>query len=345
MRVLALLTAFLAARLTSAAECDTSEASLLQVGSGMSCSPVPSIRCEVQSGSMPRAHSKRQMKLVKDLDPSIQLTPWNCSLCMNDPDAATIYGVERWDGLGQRAASLINFMALAAHLKLNFGGLLPNPSEREHGVYIPKCMTELLGTNYKGIRRLAPEPHFDVCLFGADAIEDAIRGHQPWKSRQSVLIEECGNGREFVDYLTPEFQQRLRQSTRLQREKAVHFQGSSIKIAVHVRRGDLNNHEHWAHRNVADDIYMGLVGEVRQVLKELGKPAEVHVYSSTEGGAYTSKDFDTYRSEQMQVHLNGKAPGDCPSFTYHSYNFTIITIITSIFFFLLAQVALSSPRS
>ncbi|CAE7241499.1 HSP90 [Symbiodinium natans] len=277
----------------------------------MSCSPIPSITCDAQSGQMPQAHSKKQMKLVKDLDPSIGLSAWNCSLCLNDPNAATIYGVERWDGLGQRAASLINFMALAAHLNLNFGGLLPNPSEREHGVYIPKCMTELLGTNYKGIRRLAPEPHFDVCLFGPEAIQEAIsQSGRPFGPHQSILIEECGNGREFVDYLTPEFQQRLRQATLLQRSKAVHFAGKAIHVAVHVRRGDLNNHEHWAHRNVADEIYMGLVEAVKDALAELHRSAEVHVFSSTEGGAYSSKDFDGYRSQEMRVHLNGEELND-----------------------------------
>ena len=291
-------------------ECESSEASLLQTASRMSCSPIPSITCDAQSGQMPQAHSKKQMKLVKDLDPSIGLSAWNCSLCLNDPNAATIYGVERWDGLGQRAASLINFMALAAHLNLNFGGLLPNPSEREHGVYIPKCMTELLGTNYKGIRRLAPEPHFDVCLFGPEAIQEAIsQSGRPFGPHQSILIEECGNGREFVDYLTPEFQQRLRQATLLQRSKAVHFAGKAIHVAVHVRRGDLNNHEHWAHRNVADEIYMGLVEAVKDALAELHRSAEVHVFSSTEGGAYSSKDFDGYRSQEMRVHLNGEAQG------------------------------------
>jgi len=266
---------------------------------------------------MPRAHSKRQMRLVKDLDPSIGLTPWNCSLCYNDPNAATVYGVERWDGLGQRAASLINFMALAAHLKLNFGGLLPNPSEREHGVYIPKCMTQLFGTNYKELRRFAPEPHFDLCLFGPEAIQEAMN-KKPWQSQQSILIEECGNGREFVDYLTPEFQERLRQSTELQRSGAFHFasRGPAVKVAVHVRRGDLTNREHWAHRNVADEIYMGLIQAVQDVLDELGRTAEVHVFSSTEGGKFSSEDFDGYRSKQMQVHLNGKEVDDWTHMTH-----------------------------
>ena len=52
---------------------------------------------------------------------------------------------------------------------------------------------------------------------------------------------------------------------------------------------------------------MGLIQAVQDVLDELGRTAEVHVFSSTEGGKFSSEDFDGYRSKQMQVHLNGKA--------------------------------------
>ncbi|CAE7299555.1 unnamed protein product [Symbiodinium natans] len=73
------------------------------------------------------------MKRLFNRMPATKISPVKCSVCQNARANGFLYSVERYDGLGQRAAHLIMCLATARRFNLNFGGLLPNPVGQVHG--------------------------------------------------------------------------------------------------------------------------------------------------------------------------------------------------------------------
>eukprot|EP00439_Symbiodinium_sp_Y106_P011919 s2494_g1.t2 len=239
------------------------------------CPAVPDIKCRQQHGHKERGPDRR-MKIMFNKMPSKRITPVKCSVCQNAHAHGYLYSVERYDGLGQRAAHLIMCLATARKYNLNFGGLLPNPVRSVHGVDMRKYLGALVGTDYNHILRRVRHAEFDTCVYGSNQLrrKGSTRG-------RNVLYHQCNFGRDIVNFLTPGFLNDLRRHSAL-------------------LKGDISARTKQRGRDKPDKVYLQLITIVTKMLKD----ADVHVFSTTKEGNYRSKDFDIYRSRGYKVHLD-----------------------------------------
>eukprot|EP00439_Symbiodinium_sp_Y106_P053841 s603_g7.t1 len=265
------------------------------------CAKVPEHSCTSIYGQPFQATTSQTRKSTGD-----KLSPADCRLCkLGAKKPATLYAVERRDGLGERAANLINMMALAAKVGMNFGGLLEQAKKEVHGVYMPVSMTELLGTSYRRILQKAHAPHFDHCYFvDEQQILDAAEHGAPWHHGQDVLFVGCITGMVHNgDLLTPSFLDQLRKSTPLLKRATPHFKTKKLRVAMHLRRGDLHI---GTNRGMPDEMYHRIMNTVRSIA---GDDVEIHVFSSTEKN-YKPASFKSYRNRGAEVHLDGNEVDD-----------------------------------
>ncbi|CAE7386567.1 unnamed protein product, partial [Symbiodinium pilosum] len=204
----------------------------------------------------------------------------------------------------ERAANLINMMALAAKVGMNFGGLLQQAKTESHGVYMPVSMTAFFGTSYRRILQKAKEPHFDHCYFVDEKqILDAA-DNAPWHHGEDVLFVGCITGMVHNgDLLTPSFLDQLRNSSPLMKRATPFYKTKKLRIAMHLRRGDLHI---GSNRGMPDEMYHQVLSTVRHAV---GEEAELHVFSSTVPN-YKPSAFKSYHNRGAEVHLDGEEVDD-----------------------------------
>ena len=292
----------LAAKGTSA-DCTAHGASLLQLGNlpphgpclnvqGFSCG---SERAEVGSGSL------------------VEVAPQTCPLCPKSGSAsAVLYGIERSDGLGERVYQLLTYFSTAALYNMTFGGFLFNQSldggHKMNASVLVDSLSTYIGSNYSSLRVSAERPAFDHCW---RCLEDPSTPPPAARPGQSILAWlGCKPMPETSVFgpLNAGFLKAVRQSSQLLSRPVPHFSsGATLRVAVHLRRGDIMKTTlgHGVNRFIPDSFYLKFL----RLLKPLVAPAKIHVFSATEG-LFTDADFDDYRQLGAQVHLDGEAVED-----------------------------------
>ena len=242
------------------------------------------------------------MKQIAKTMPDVALRPTACPMCSTPGARSSLYSIERFDGMGQRAAHLIVTMALANHLGLNFGGLLPHPSTEVHGADMHACLSAVVGTDYGSLRKQVRHANFDTCFFGSRVLLSTFNEGNGTIG-PNVLFQECGFGKDIVQFLTPQFLHKLRKHTELLRHPTPFFgQDERIRIAVHVRRGDIDVSRQ-TNRDVPNNIYLRVVETIRSMVPP--HKADIHVFSTTKEGKHGLSDFKAFTAAGMNVHLNG----------------------------------------
>jgi len=231
-----------------------------------------------------------------------------CTLCGSEgaPRKPVLFIPERKDGLGARARQLLHGMALASYLGFRFGGMVPNQSQRPHGLDATQILSNTLGLDV-GALHVPADTGFDICF---DSWLDFFSGTLQqsclqWLPQARLMVASY----DFLQSLPvwkwePRFLERLRQQTPLHGLPVQHFRGPRLKVVMHVRRGDLVGHK-ILERTIPDEVYFHLNHQIRDLLPE----ADVHVFSTTEE-ANETLDFTGYHERKMHVHLDGDAVDD-----------------------------------
>ncbi|CAE7239878.1 unnamed protein product [Symbiodinium sp. CCMP2592] len=82
-----------------------------------------------------------------------------------------------------------------------------------------------------------------------------------------------------------------------------HFKTKKLRVAMHLRRGDLHI---GTNRGMPDEMYHRIMNTVRSIA---GDDVEIHVFSSTEKN-YKPASFKSYRNRGAEVHLDGNEVDD-----------------------------------
>ncbi|CAE7458438.1 unnamed protein product [Symbiodinium natans] len=243
-------------------------------------------------------------------------TPLNCSLCPEGSEGSEgsgrkvmMYAVARLDGVGERVMQMVMYMAFATFHNFSFGGFLYNePYDTEHVTHgmtaadMHDLTTEFMGSNVSALRLRARNPHFDHCWRGG-----LERQKPQLAGGEMVLVNDnCARPGERRDLflLSQPFLKRLRLSTTLLGRPTKYFEPGQLRIAIHLRRGDIRKTttDWWPgpDRLVPDALYVGFLSLLRRLLK----PAEIHIFS-TSSSSFPSTSFNRYRQPGVHVHLDG----------------------------------------
>jgi len=221
------------------------------------------------------------------------------------PQAPTVYTYEREDGSGGRLASALLTMGIAHKLGLNFGGVMMNDTHVKHGVDTFEIASGVIGNGtLYSIFFPGKQPHYDQLFRWNDLpnltvqhkLKTLVNGSRLFMSpfichyAQTSHIEE-----DFWRALhrIPE----VRQSQIMTRPLSWFNTESRPTVAIHLRRFDLMKGI-W--RWTPDEYYYSKVAWIRKIIPD----ADVHVFSATFTGLWSSGDFDGYRLRGMQVHLD-----------------------------------------
>ena len=241
----------------------------------------------------------------------VTFLPSSCSICPQATAASTtMFAVARYDGVGERLVSAVMYLAFASFSNLSFGGFLYNSSfddeQNIHGMNAASTldiMSVYLGSNVSQLNLRSSDPRFDRCWRGLPEGRTLAM-----KGLQSVLVyDQCRALRLRKDLflLSQPFLKALRQSTQLLRHRTDFFRSRHLKVAIHLRRGDiLRTTRSWwpgKDRMVPDSLYMNLLRLLRQLL---GSATEIHIFSVT-SKSFPSRSFNSYRHLGAQVHLDG----------------------------------------
>jgi len=287
---------------------------------GVGCPQVPDVTCHKRHGHRVSGPNQAMRRMFARM-PAKPISPaGGCGMCAGGT-GGILYSVERYDGLGQRAAHLLISIATAQKMGMRFGGLLPNPIRSVHGEDMKRCLSALIGADYGQILRHVRHAEFNTCFYhDRDPYMRVRRSHHLLTEEgmedgrsYNVLYHECSFGRDHVSYLTPSFLGSLRQHTRLLTMPSPGFaKVKQCHIAVHVRRGDIRSATNpgQRERDKSDSVYLKVIGQVRNMVPS--STCDVHVFSTTKEGKYSSKDFNVYRSKNIHVHLDNDELSDWP---------------------------------
>ena len=235
-----------------------------------------------------------------------------CPLCPSVSTTSPIlYGIERSDGVGERVYQILMYLAAAATHNMSFGGFVFNDTfdggHKMKSDAMLQSVSTYIGGNYSEMRLRVRHPHFDRCWNNA---LDASLPPPDAKAGQTILaFFGCTPmpQEDVFSHLSASFIQRLRHKTELLRRPVPHFSSGKLRVAVHVRRGDImkTTTGRGVDRFIPDDFYLTFL----RLLKPVVAPAEIHVFSTTEG-KFAESDFHDYSELGAHVHLDGDANDD-----------------------------------
>ncbi len=246
-----------------------------------------------------------------------------CKLCVvHSTPGPVIYALVQHDGLGSRLMSVLLNLAIAWNRSFSFGGFIESPNmfrseDSDSGEKVHQLLSVLLGFDYNQLRAPSQRLDFETCV-------SFWRLAAPVQLQRLDLIPQ-GTKSIFLSFLvapglaadsvfTPGFLQKWRTISGLQKVPATHFQKCGINIALHVRRGDVNQGR-WPDRFVKDEVHI----QVAQTVQAFLPHSCVHVFSSTvhhENGqqTYSPSDFMKYHLAGIHVHLDNPEIDDMAHF-------------------------------
>jgi len=214
-----------------------------------------------------------------------------------DTSVPYLFVAEHSDGYGHRMQNILDGLAVASKNGMNFGGVIPSGS-----VGGPRQRFRLILNMFFGggtSRDIFRHPNCDVKFASPQLLES----NRPNLSNHSLVYLPSLDSWERTKspttaYYTPELKNTLRRN--LDTLPLV-YAAKRPRVGIHVRRGDLPKNDG---RILPDAYFVSLVARIRHILKD----ADVHIWSSIENptGAnyWNSADFDTFRKQKINVHLN-----------------------------------------
>jgi len=272
----------------------------------------------------------------------------NCSRCtmkackMNGPNAPSLYVGEHVDGVGHRMRTILLGMAVAATNKMSFGGALRGSDGTENdvspqGVDFTGLLSRFFGDSKHDL--LSPKScsvklDWD-CKDNVQNLLNFANSANNFKAsairqeRKNLVCGAMNDGMPktwdvfFPGYVRDVLRVGLDAQKLLWSEK----DNGKLKMAVHVRRGDLSMGSY--DRVFNNSYYLDLIDMTKSLVD--GR-ADVHVFTSLNGAVgeqplWSSSDFADFRKAGVAVHFEEADP------------------VTAWAHFVRADVFLSSPSS
>jgi len=234
-----------------------------------------------------------------------------CSLplCVfHGPTAPRLWVAEQSDGAGHRMMNVVNGMAVAQKVGMNFGGVLQwevGSEVTDQHVNFTDVAAALFGATTNDIGSLfaccrGSDPGFDFSFQGTRELEgqrnEINDGTTVW---MGLAFDWNWNASVPASRFFPsEFRQRL--SAPLASWPLLFTPGRAA-VAMHVRRGDLERDDP---RATPNEYYYKIADRIRELLPS----AEFHVWAAIKDqydeNFWKNEDFDGFRSKGMQVHLD-----------------------------------------
>ncbi len=212
---------------------------------------LPSIECEIRIGSDDSCANHFQNMSINTLAVAPVSHAIPCKLCFlrdcrrEEKEALSgrtpvVFSMGRHDGLGSRLYNVIFHLAVAWRHSLSFGGFI-EVSRKASALVVGynETLSTVLGFNYKQLHAPVPPQHFGTCVSGCYSTEKMLQISQRTKS---ILLDATWG--DVFDVLTPEFLEKWRAVSGLQRVALPSFKDSKFNIAIHVRRGDVTKDRH-----------------------------------------------------------------------------------------------------
>jgi len=234
--------------------------------------------------------------------------PQVCSLpvCVfHGPNAPRLWVTEHWDGAGHRLQNIVNGMAVAQKVGMNFGGVLAANVLTDQLLNFTHVATYFFGAATKDVGGLfawtqGTDPGFDFSFENPKELEgqrkDISDGTNVW---MAVAHEWYWNASVPASLFFPaEFRKRLAAPLA---SRPLLFTPSKTVVAMHLRRGDLHRDDP---RATPNEYYYQLADRIRELLPS----AEFHVFAAIldpdKFYFWKNEDFDEFRLKGMQVHVD-----------------------------------------
>jgi len=239
-----------------------------------------------------------------------QEEPQTCSLplcAFHGPNAPKLWVDEHQDGAGHRMQNIINGMAVAQKVGMNFGGVLRKDHLTEQFVNFKDVTAKFFGAADPDVGGLFGLPRFDLIFRDPRELEGRM---SDIKDGMNILMWAA---HEWYWNLTvpsslffpAEFRKRLAAPLASQ---PLLFTSDKPVVAMHLRRGDLDQN---SPRATPNEYYYQISDRIRELLPS----AEFHVWAALKNPwgplNWKNEDFDGFRLKGMQVHLDdGVSDGD-----------------------------------
>mmetsp|Transcript_87514 Transcript_87514/g.173682 ORF Transcript_87514/g.173682 Transcript_87514/m.173682 type:complete len:364 (-) Transcript_87514:25-1116(-) len=231
-----------------------------------------------------------------------------CSLpvCVfHGSNAPRVWVAQHVDGAGHRMQNIINGMAVAQKVGMNFGGVSWEDEATDQGINFTDVAIDFFGANPRDVGGLflgaaKSNPGFDFSFRDSKELEGQREkindGTKVW---MAVAHEWYWNYSVPSSFFFPaEFRRKLAAPLA---SWPLLFTPSKTVVAMHLRRGDLRPGDF---RATPNKYYYQIADRIRELLPS----AEFHVWAAIKnerGGAYyKNEDFDGFRERDMQVHLD-----------------------------------------
>eukprot|EP00930_Biecheleria_cincta_P024950 TRINITY_DN17809_c0_g1_i1.p1 TRINITY_DN17809_c0_g1~~TRINITY_DN17809_c0_g1_i1.p1 ORF type:complete len:372 (+),score=61.59 TRINITY_DN17809_c0_g1_i1:147-1262(+) len=262
-----------------------------------------------------RSDVKTRMSLAE-----LKSTERQCGVCqLGGHSAGKLFLKGRVDGTGSRAKALVDGMAFAAKVGMNFGGALVEKGVPDHQrgntTNVKRMLDTLVGSSRWSVLEVPKSKEWDVCGQGNVYLQSFVNGFiQEKHGDQNVFLrgaDECflWGAEVYKSYsggsslYTPQFLQTFRTATALPTYKDLFGDTRRPVVAVHLRREDVSFDD--VDRVTPDIVYYNLISKIRKHLPD----AEVHVFAGQKcvfcnGNRWEPVDFEGYRAQGMTLHLD-----------------------------------------
>jgi len=244
-----------------------------------------------------------------------QEDPQVCSLSVcvfHGPNAPRIWVAEHTDGAGHRMQNIVNGMAVAQKVGMNFGGVLGprNWQMTDQRVNFTDLAIDFFGATTKDVGGIfafaeGEEPGFH---FRFDHVWELERQRNEINDGTNVMmgVAHEWNWNHSVPssvFFPVEFRKRLAAPLA---SWPLLFTPGKIAVAMHLRRGDIGPSDP---RATPNEYYYQLADRIHERVPS----AEFHVWAACAPSAiqkrnginyWKNEDFDGFRLKGMQVHLD-----------------------------------------
>merc|ERR1719356_628731 len=229
-------------------------------------------------------------------------------MCVYSPQAPTLFVAKHTDGAGHVMKNIIDGMAVAAALHMNFGGAIEQG--KVHGMTVQEAPLALdIDDHHHDMRPIAE------AIFGKNSTFEVFRKEKRQFDdvipNPQILVKKRDSFKPSANIYFPAasfdgpkqkyFTDQLRASMRSHLDsRPLRFASNKISVAIHLRRGEFGPKE--AH--ILKDTYVfRLLEEIKRKFSNI----DVHLWSTLAMPGYDAlwrkSDFDEYKKRGVHVHL------------------------------------------
>lgn len=230
--------------------------------------------------------------------PKAEACAGDCPACAL-PHRPKLYSVLHVDGVGTTVKYIAEHARFAREQNYAYGGAIGTLplTPQAHGVVQRQCVAWALGTDAVVVREPAG-------ISKAKSISDLASNQTVLWTEKHVPLAPKVDKAWLADM-------RRGNACRLGRARLTYARKGTVRVAAHLRRGDVDVSVQPSLRWVSDACLVDALG---WVAARAGPRAEVHVFSAIEShrgrggvmrGTASPEAFDVYRAHNYTVHLNG----------------------------------------